>query len=117
MNNVMIQIAVTVLVAMLLLAVEHYWPWTGVFQRRLHPTANYVLGTLALNVPLTVLFIVWGEWAVVIALWLVVVCGGATVIGSYWVDGWIAMRERTQIAEREARVLRPGGENGAPDER
>ncbi len=101
-----IEIAVTALITVLLLLVEHYWPWRQMLQRELHPTANYVLGILAIHLPLTGLFILWGLWQVVLATWLVIVCGGLAVIGVYGFDGWIKMRFRAKVAGKENATLR-----------
>lgn len=103
------EIGLAVLIAALLLLLEHYWPWGALFRRRLHPTVNYILGTLALDLPLTGLFAVWGEWRAVVAVWLVVVVGGACVMGTYAMDNWVSTRSRADLAEGEAQILRPGG--------
>jgi hypothetical protein len=87
--------------AMILLA-QHYW----LRGKRLHPTINYVLGLLAIYLPLTALFLVWQHYLVVAALWAVTVVGGAVVVASYLVDGWLAVSARLRAAEGEGLRLR-----------
>jgi hypothetical protein len=113
MENRGLAMAVTVLIVVLLLLVEHYAPWRGIFQQKLHATVNYALGTLALNLPVTALLMIWGDWQAVRLIWLAVMAGGLTVILCYGVDTWIRNRDRAQMAEKEAQRLRPGGQYGA----
>jgi len=87
--------------AMILLA-QHYW----LRGRRLHPTLNYILGTLAIYLPLTGLFLLWHSYLVVAALWIVTALGGGAVIASYLVDGWLGVRARLEAAENESGLLR-----------
>lgn len=106
----MLEILITAIVASLLLLVEHYWPGERLFQRKFHQTANYVLGTLALIVPQSVLFALWGEWLAVAAVWATTVLGGLAVLGAYALDGYLVTRTQAQVSKREAEGLRPGGE-------
>lgn len=87
--------------AMILLA-QHYW----LRGQKLHPTLNYILGTLAIYLPLTGLFLIWRSYLVVAALWIVTALGGGAVIASYLVDGWLSVRARLRAAEGEGEMLR-----------
>jgi hypothetical protein len=102
-----LEIGVTAAVSALVLLVEHWWPAEKMLGKRMHQCANYVQGVLALVIPLSVLFWMWGDYQAILAVWAVVVSGGLATIGAYAVDGWIVMRCRAQIAEDEAQLLRP----------
>jgi hypothetical protein len=97
---------------MLVLVVEHYFPWQGVFRRKLHPIVNYVLGVLGIAAPLTVLFWMWGLEKAILALWVMICAGGLAVMGCYALDGWINARVRAEAAEREAEILKGGDDHG-----
>lgn len=86
---------------MILLA-QHYW----LRGQRRHPTLNYILGTLAIYLPLTALFLLWQNYLVVAALWLVTALGGGAVIASYLMDGWMAVHARLKASEDEGQILR-----------
>ena len=85
----MVEISITALISVLLLLVEHWAPtrlWLG---RKLPALAAYILGVLALITPLTGLLVYWGEQRVILAMWIVVISGGAAVILAYMVDAWL----------------------------
>jgi hypothetical protein len=105
-----VEILVVALIAALLLLVEHYWPGERFFQKRFHQTTNYALGTLALIVPECTLFALWGMWEAVMVIAVTTIAGGLAVLGAYALDNWIQQRDRAEVAEREAKELRPGGE-------
>jgi hypothetical protein len=107
----MLGILITMVVAALLLLVEHWFPWSKVVARPLHQTVNYMMGLAAILVPLTVLFGVWERWTEVLALWVVAAGGGLGVMAAYAFDGWMAARARAKAAELEASMLRPEVEN------
>lgn len=94
---------------MLILAVEHLFPWQAIFKVRFHPTVNYVLGVLAIDIPLSVMLYAWGRVEIVIAIWCITMAGGATVVGLYMLDFWIHIRSKIEILVRENMVLRPDG--------
>ena len=103
----MIEISITALISVLLLLVEHWAPTRLLLGRKLPNLAAYILGVLALILPLTGLLIYWGEHRVILALWLIVVSGGAAVILAYMVDAWLEERVRAcQAIEREQELLR-----------
>lgn len=108
-------IALTAAMVVLLLLVEHYWPWQAILRRELGIIPKYVSGILAIYIPLTFLLIIWGNYDVVIALWAVTICGGAAVQATHWLDAWILARDRARIAEHEAQHLRPGVGHGPDD--
>jgi len=112
-------IAIAVLVGVLILLVEHYLPWSKLVGRELPRPAAYILGVLAMIVPLSALYIWWHyrsvvlgwrpiEWYwAVVAMWAVVIGCGLAVLGAYALDSWLEYRMRLAIAEREADHLRP----------
>lgn len=100
-------IVLVVVITVLVLWVEHWGPWERLLRRRLHNLVNYVLGVLALDIPLTGLFAVWGAWNELIALWLVTIFGGLAVMLAYAIDGWNDTGLKGEIAKREAQTLRP----------
>ncbi len=110
------EIALTAAIAILLLLVGHYWPWKALLRRSPNILMRYVSGVLALDIPLTVLFALWGETDVIYALWGVTVTGGAAVIVTHLLDSWIEARERADLAERNMHSLIPGCQHGPDDE-
>jgi len=99
-------ILITALISMLLLMVEHYWPWKLISGREPGPITRYVLGVLAIEIPLSGLLIVWADWPALAALWIVTIAGGAAVAGSYIQDRYHTARLRAEVSEREAKTLR-----------
>jgi hypothetical protein len=97
-----IQIAVAAVVSALALLVEHYAPG-----KTSNVVINYVLGVLALILPLSGLMVVWAMWTVLIAIWVIVAVGGVAVMTAYWIDSYQALLVRAENAEREAEMLRP----------
>lgn len=94
-----------VLMAVLLLLVEHWGPWQDLTQKRFHNLVNYILGVLALIIPLSILMMRWGLWSAIGAIWAVVIGGGLAVMGAYWVDGWIATRRALKAAQTDSAIL------------
>ena len=98
-------------VVMLILLVEHYFPWRLILGRKLPRLAAYVLGVLAMVGPLSFLYFRWEVAPVMVhghlvALWCVVVSGGLAVLLAYALD-WIAGRVRlsyelAELAEFDA---------------
>lgn len=103
-----IPMGITALVAMLLVMVEHWLPWKEMLGKMLPRPAAYILGTLAILGPLTVLLSleVLDWWQTIMAMWLTAAAAGAGTILSYAVDHWLAMRSRLKAAESEAKILR-----------
>ncbi len=101
------EIAIAGLVGVLLLWVEHWGPWQLLLEKKFHQTVNYILGTLALQLPFTGLLILWGMWNAVLALWAITILGGLAVLGAYGIDGWVATRTRLLVKEKESAILRP----------
>ncbi len=115
-----LDIVLTIVVAILLLLVEHYWPWRKITGRDLPRPVAYVLGVAAMIVPLTGLLLRWHydipKWMgqpnssmavmMIIAMWGVVCGSGLAVIGTYVLDSWLEYRSRALVAEREGEHLR-----------
>jgi hypothetical protein len=101
-----LETAVMATVAVLILLVEHWWPGKLAMSKA-HPVVNYILGVAALTGPITLLFWMWCDWPAMVALWVVVISGGAATMSAYALDAWISMRSRAKIAEDEAAMLRP----------
>lgn len=100
-------IAVTALIAALVLAVEHFIPWQDIPPHRPLPRlVAYVLGVAAMIVPLTVLFILWKAWLVIAALWITVVAGGGAVILCYTFDAWRSARADLRAEEEIRRAMK-----------
>lgn len=101
-------IGLACLIAALLLFVEHWFPWQLVIGRELPRPAAYILGVLAMVLPLSGLFIYWLSTppelplAYLIALWAVVASGGLAVLGAYALDGLLRLRIR---AREQAELL------------
>ena len=109
-----LQIVEICLIAFLAILAEHLFPWGQIFKKALHPLVNYALGTLALNAAMSLLLIWMELWSVLLALWLVALCGGLADVLGYGIRHWLHTRTRAEIAEQEAAVLRQsdGGHDG-----
>lgn len=81
------EIGITGLVAALVLAIQHWFPWQKLFRAPLPRLVAYIMGTLALMVPLTALAVWTGETTMAVAIPFVTLFGGATVIMAYAIDG------------------------------
>ena len=66
----------------LLLAVGHWFPWP----RRLSRLQAYTYGVGCLASGYTLWRLLVGDWLTVAGLWIIVILGGMTVIGAYWLD-------------------------------
>ncbi|HLA99547.1 MAG TPA: hypothetical protein VJL34_13930 [Anaerolineales bacterium] len=100
------QILLTTLISSLLLVVEHYWPWKAIIKKPIDKIFAYILGVLAIHIPLTWLLLIWGFFPAVYALWSITVVGGAVVAGINLLDNHLETRSRMEISEREAELRR-----------
>lgn len=100
------EISLTAVLAMLLLWVEHWFPWQLMLGRELPRPAAYILGVLALMLPFSGLLIIWSEWLILAALWAVILAGGLSVLGAYFVDHVLIIRKRVQEQTELIEVLR-----------
>ena len=105
-------ISLTCLIAALLLLVEHWLPWRTILGGELKRVPSYIIGVMALALPLSGLYLHWSfhtpEWgfAHLVALWAVIVSGGCAVILAYLFDGLVLklaqLRDLQEIhAQRE----------------
>lgn len=101
------QIALATLITALILIVEHYWPWHAMLKRDLNKTLAYILGTLAIEIPFSILLVIWGEWLVLSALWWITGVGGAVVITVNLLDRLYERDTAADISSNEAQNLRP----------
>lgn len=108
----LIAVLVASLVAAAILWGEHYHPWVAPLDQRL----NYVLGTLAMLTPYSLLLCFWlivppgtvitfGLFAL-FGLWVIVAVSGATVHALYEADAKRAALERANAAEVAERLAR-----------
>jgi len=109
-------IALTALVTVLLLLVEHWLPWQMFLRRELPRLAAYILGSLAIAVPLSVLFACEASWYELAALWIVIVAGGLAVMLAYLVD-WIFRMARLADDLAEVQQYREGVEDAQNSDR
>lgn len=100
------EIGIAVLVSILTLWVQHWGPWQMIAKKKFSQTTNYVMGVLALQIPLSALLVIWRQWEVLVAVWAITIFGGLGVMGAYTLDNWIETRERAEISEQEGRLLR-----------
>jgi hypothetical protein len=107
MTMTVLQIVTAVLFSMMTLVAEHYFPWRAILKRPLHQLEAYVSGLLAINLPLTVLLVIWSLWPVLISLWAITITGGLTVMGLYGIDNLVESRARMQLSERQVDALKP----------
>lgn len=100
-------ILVTVVVAVLAQLALHWLPWRLLLGRDLPRPAAYIVGTLAMALPLSGLFAAWGQWWSLWALWAVVAGSGLAVLGAKLFDAWLHERQvRKETSEREQAILR-----------
>ena len=95
MEHIWLRILAAALV-MALLAFEHYAPWERWIGKKLHVTAAYCLGVLAVIIPLSVVFVGDGSREAALLLWGAFVIGGLMVCGLYLVDGLIEHRQASR---------------------
>jgi hypothetical protein len=96
------------LIAMLAVLVEHWLPWRAMLGRDLPRTAAYVLGTLAILLPMTALLMSWSDWQAALALWVVAGAAGLGTLGGHVVDHMLEMRARSKVAEKHLEILTQG---------
>ena len=102
-----IEICIAAVIAGLALLALHWLPWGLWLGRELPRPAAYIVGTLAMVLPLTGLFAGWSEWMAVLALWSVVVVSGMAVLLAYLFDAWLHNRQaREETEERERAMVR-----------
>lgn len=110
--NMAANIALTCLVTALLLLIEHWLPWRTILGGELKRVPSYIIGVLALALPLSGLYLHWSihapgwMYAHLAALWAVIVSGGCAVILAYLFDGLVLklaqLRDLQEIhAQRE----------------
>jgi len=106
------QISIAALVSALVICAEHYLPWRRLFGADLPRVAAYVLGSLAIALPLTALFLVTGQYQAAGAMWVVFASAGGTTVGCYLLDTFLDNRSRAKEAEERESYLRNGLANG-----
>lgn len=93
----MIDLIVICIIVWLALWSEHWFPWELALRRKLPRLAAYVVGVLAMIIPLSGLYWHWlthpctYPYCYLVALWSVVIVGGLAVISAWGVD-WVLMR-------------------------
>jgi uncharacterized membrane protein YgcG len=101
-------VVIAVVMVWLLLWVQHWFPWQLMLRRQLPRLVAYVLGVLAMALPLTVLW--WHDRGIVTVLWSVIVAAGAATVSAYAIDYGlrclVVLRERVEQLE-----MRNGGED------
>jgi hypothetical protein len=103
-----ISIVLTALIAMLMVLVEHWMPWRKMIGKELPKQSAYILGTLAILGPLTVLFITWGDWQALASIWITAAAAGTGTLAAYAIDGMLDQRIRLKAIEAEHAVLKQG---------
>lgn len=96
------QIFLAMIISALIQWVLH-WGLAHIVRKQFHPVLNYILGVLAIFIPLAVLFNGWGSWAELLAMAWVIGGAGLAVICAYLADHaaeWI----HTAAGERQARL-------------
>ncbi len=87
----------------------HWMPWKLLLGRELPRPAAYILGTLGIVGPLTIMLLSWSLSWVVGAVWAAVIASGLAVIAAYLLDAWLHDRQaRRECEEREKAMLEDG---------
>lgn len=105
LNMEWLTIAVCAVVVVLTVTVEHYWPWEHLV-RRMHMLARYVMGCLAIDIPMSVVLVLWQEWLVLGLLWISTIAGGIALVFLYLLDCHLETRAAHDAMKRENAVLR-----------
>ena len=84
-------IVIAAMISALVLAVEHWFPWRMLIGRALPRMIAYIIGVLALLIPISVVWLLSGQREIVLQLWAVVVASGAMVALVYGID-WLLGR-------------------------
>lgn len=108
------QILLTTLISVLLMLVEHWFPWRLLLRKDLPRVAAYVLGVLGMAVSLTGLYAYWAVeppdpfWAHghLAALWSVIVGSGLAVVGAYGIDRLLTRLARSVELEEILEIHR-----------
>lgn len=107
------QIVLTSLFSILVMWVEHWFPWQMVLRRQLPRLAAYVMGVLGILGPLTYLYCLWvnvppiNPWFYLIALWAIIFSSGLAVALAYLFD-WVTGRVILSFELNEIVSVRDG---------
>lgn len=93
-------------VAALIEAALHWFPWRMFVRRDLPRPVAYIFGVLGIEIPLTWLFWVWADFQALAALWIVTCAAGLMVLLAYGLD-WLAITisQNREMKERETGSL------------
>jgi hypothetical protein len=109
MNSFWSGCLVTGMVTFLSVGMVHYFPWRQLLNRPLPAIAKYILGTLAMGIPLSCFAMTRQIWTAnegLIAAWMDVVFAGIGVGLFSLIDYVLEIRSRMCLAEGEASKLR-----------
>ena len=115
-------IGLACLIAALLLLIEHWLPWRVILGGDLKRIPAYVIGVLALALPLSGLYWHWSthppEWAYahLAALWAVIVSGGCAVILAYLFDGLVLKMAQLRDLQEIHAQSEEGDCGGTPED-
>jgi hypothetical protein len=99
----------------LLTMLEHYLPWKAILGVELPKLIAYVLGILAVFVPLTLLFVEYPMvtgWRAALALWVAATGAGLGTVLCYVLDDWLVKRKLAIIHRKEAAMVRRSLDQG-----
>jgi len=106
MTHISWMIVIAALIAALLQAVSHYFPWRRLLNGRDLPRpAAYIVGTLNLALPLAILLAILNDWVALIALGAVILSSGGTVLTLYGFDGVLAQHELKELNQKLEETL------------
>jgi hypothetical protein len=74
---------------------------------------RYVMGMLAVNLPVTGMLMTYRQFSVILALWIVTIVSGLATALSYWIDHTVDANERMDAAERDGAILRKAVDHDA----
>lgn len=101
-----LETVLVVCVAGLAILVEHFIPWDALVGGKLHVTWRYLMGVLAIAVPMSIYLVEKGLVHTLGVFWMIIgICGIGTVAG-YLVDGWIGVNGKLDATLSENQVLR-----------
>jgi hypothetical protein len=75
--------------AVLLVGFEHYFPWRLIFRKPLPRLLSYIIGVLAIYIPVSVVLYYRNAIPSILTIWIVALFAGAGLCAFYLLDPWL----------------------------
>ena len=101
-----LQIGVSAVISVLIIWLQHWFPWRFLLGHDLPRLGAYTLGIFALALPYSVLLLLWGVddliYRILLALWLLIAACGMATVGAHALDH---IMERLNLANELEELL------------